>query len=103
MLRPNTPKFASPPPQRDILPHGTPAWAATDAIFFITVCCAPRGDNQLARAEIASLIFESVEFRQTRGDWFVHLMVLMPDHLHGLVSFPRDRELKRLIANWKEN
>ncbi len=27
----------------------------------------------------------------------------MPDHLHALVSFPKDRNPTKIIANWKEN
>ena len=90
------------PPKRKILPHALPPWVKNDAIFFITVCCSPRGENQLAHAETAAVLFESVEFREVRGDWFVHLLVVMPDHLHGLISFPRDRDMRRALANWKE-
>ena len=37
-----------------------------------------------------------------RGDWFVRLWLLMPDHLHALISFPRDKIPTKVIANWKE-
>lgn len=26
----------------------------------------------------------------------------MPDHLHALVSFPRDRDMKIVISRWKQ-
>ncbi len=26
----------------------------------------------------------------------------MPDHFHALVSLPPDREMKKVISNWKE-
>ena len=26
----------------------------------------------------------------------------MPDHLHALISFPRDKEMTKCISNWKE-
>jgi len=29
-------------------------------------------------------------------------MLLMPDHLHALISFPQDRVMKSVIAKWKE-
>lgn len=32
----------------------------------------------------------------------MHLCLLMPDHLHALVSFPIDRDLTKVISNWKE-
>ncbi len=50
----------------------------------------------------AEVVFESVAFRQNRGDWFIHLLLLMPDHLHALVSFPRDRDMKHVVSQWKE-
>jgi len=48
------------------------------------------------------VIFESVQFRQDRGDWFIHLLLLMPDHLHSLISFPPDRAMKKVVSTWKE-
>jgi REP element-mobilizing transposase RayT len=92
----------APPPRRKFLPHGTPPWVEANSIFFVTVCCTPRGENQLCHRHAADVIFETVAFRQSRGDWFVHLFVLMPDHLHGLISFPRDVAMRRIISNWKE-
>ena len=90
------------PPQRQFLPHGVPPWVRDDATFFVTVCCANRNLNQLCIDPIAQVIWESIEFRQMRGDWFVHLWLLMPDHLHALISFPRDKIPTKVIANWKE-
>jgi len=72
-------------------------------VYFITICCVGRGVNQLCFANIASGIFESIEFRVARGDWYVHLALLMPDHCHFLASFPRDVEMRKIVANWKEN
>jgi putative transposase len=37
-----------------------------------------------------------------RGDWYVHLALLMPDHCHALVSCPRDADMRKAVANWKE-
>ncbi|MSU23733.1 MAG: hypothetical protein EXS32_07915 [Opitutus sp.] len=92
----------TPPPRRKFLPHGTPPWVGNEATFFITICTAPRGKNQLCHQHIADHLFETVRFRQTRQAWFVHLLLLMPDHLHGLLSFPRDIAMRKIISNWKE-
>ncbi|HVT73324.1 MAG TPA: hypothetical protein VHD61_09315 [Lacunisphaera sp.] len=89
-------------PQRKNLPHGTPSWVRDDAIYFITACCRPKGVNQLCLDPVASIIWESIEFRQTRGDWHVHLWLLMPDHFHALISFPREVRPARVLAGWKE-
>ena len=89
-------------PNRKTLPHGIPAWVEDGAVYFITICCAARGTNQLCLADVAERIFESVRFRQERRNWFMHLLLLMPDHLHALVSFGRARQMVKVISNFKE-
>ena len=89
-------------PHRKHLPHVTPSWVDAGSIFFITICCQPRHENQLCAVEKREAVFEAVEFRQSRRDWFMHLLILMPDHMHGLVSFPQDRAMKKVISNFKE-
>jgi REP element-mobilizing transposase RayT len=88
-------------PIRTKLPHVPPDWVQRSSLFFVTICCVPRGRNQLCHDPIAGLIFESVEFRQSRLDWHASLLVLMPDHLHVLVAFPHDREMRKTITDWK--
>lgn len=68
---------------------------------FFTICCLPRCSNQLCRQDIAQAPFQTVEFRHRRGDWFVHVLLLMPDHLHMLVSFPEWHETTKIIHTWK--
>ena len=89
-------------PGRRKLPHGLPPWVSEGAVYFVTINCAERGKNQLCVPDVAATIHESVLFRQKRGDWWVHLVVLMPDHLHGLMSFSRDRVMRDVVSQWKE-
>ena len=92
-----------PLPKRKSLPHESPLWVRADtAIFFVTICCDPVGVNQLCHPHVAPGLFESVSFRQSRGDWWVQLLLLMPDHLHGLISFPADQAMVGVFAAWKE-
>ncbi|MDF7809006.1 hypothetical protein P4E94_16280 [Pontiellaceae bacterium B12219] len=44
---------------------------------------------------------ESLLFRQERGDLWVHLLVLMPDHLHAIMNFSPTIGMKRSISQWK--
>lgn len=88
-------------PERKGLPHGIPFWARDDAIFFITVCCDPKGENQLCFAETSRAVFESITHRNNGAVWHVHLCLLMPDHLHALVSYPHEASPQRVIAAWK--
>ena len=101
------PGRARPPgaPQHRIrkkLPHDVPLWVSDEAVWFVTICTLPRGENQLCHRDAANELFETMEFRNERGDWFVTLALLMPDHLHFLVSFPPDAVLRKVIAQWKE-
>jgi len=89
-------------PRRKAPPHGVPSWVESGAVFFVTICCAERNENQLCQQKVAALLFEAVQYRQTRGDWYGHLLVLMPDHLHLLASFPRDETMKSVISNFRE-
>jgi REP element-mobilizing transposase RayT len=91
-----------PLPARKQLPHDLPSWTKPGSIFFITICCLPKGQNQLCLSEIAQSLFASVRFRHERLDWHTHLFLLMPDHLHTLLSFPHDQNMKSVISKWKE-
>jgi putative transposase len=95
------------PYQRDVigrraLPHDPPLSIDTNKeVFFITICCKQRGENQLCHSAVASVLYEAVRFYERNREWFVHLMVIMPDHVHFLASFAMDARLRDLIARWK--
>ncbi|MBM3884031.1 MAG: hypothetical protein FJ387_30725 [Verrucomicrobia bacterium] len=91
-------------PQRERLPHAVPLWVDPNReVFFITICCQPRGVNQLADAAMAQSLFGTVAFRVGQGLWWPYLVLLMPDHLHMLISFPPSgKPLKRVVGQWKE-
>jgi REP element-mobilizing transposase RayT len=90
-------------PQRRKLPHEVPLWAdPMRETYFITVNCQERGTNQLAIAAVAEPLLQSVRFRNERSLWFAHLFLVMPDHVHGLFSFPPSRyTLRETITLWK--
>jgi REP element-mobilizing transposase RayT len=44
---------------------------------------------------------ESAQHDHAAGKWFVHIFLLMPDHLHAIVSIPTDGSLPRQIAGFK--
>jgi REP element-mobilizing transposase RayT len=89
-------------PQRSQLPHDTPAWVQIGSTYFITICCQPRGLDQLCNQRVADGIFEAIVFRNTEGHWRAQLFLLMPDHLHALIAFPVDREMTKVIGSFKE-
>ncbi|HSI14223.1 MAG TPA: hypothetical protein VK961_19395 [Chthoniobacter sp.] len=87
---------------RKTLPHDPPPWLDPVAeVWFITVCCQPRGINQLADAELWPFLAESIERRNESGTWWVHVFAAMPDHCHALISFPQERVMTKVISEWK--
>jgi REP element-mobilizing transposase RayT len=87
------------------LPHKVPPDVTDnpeDEVFFITVCCLPRGENQLARPEVWQVIDETLQVRQANGELHTRLVLAMPDHLHGLFSFTGKKPMPRVIASFKE-
>jgi putative transposase len=89
---------------RKPLPHEIPTWVDPHReLYFITICCRPRHINRLAKPEIAEALFETVHHRQIQQLWWPHIFLLMPDHLHTLISFPPSEKLIRtIISKWKE-
>jgi putative transposase len=84
-----------------MLDHMIPAWAESEAAYFITVCCRERGKNTLAFPHVAKIIFDAAQAYEQRKIWFVRFMLLMPDHLHGIFDFPLEASMQASFANWK--
>ncbi len=83
--------------------HVPPDWVASDSTFYITINCKPRGSDHLTTGDLPKRIFESITFLRERRKWFPELVLLMPDHLHALISFSWEPKLgmNRVIADWK--
>jgi REP element-mobilizing transposase RayT len=89
-------------PGRKSLPHAPPLSVdTTREIWFVTVCCKRRKENQLALPDVGKALLESVSYRRELGHWHPFLFLLMPDHCHALVSFPQERSIVRTVADWK--
>jgi putative transposase len=92
--------FSVPLTERRWIQHTPPSWVS-DATYFITICCQLRGENQLCTPEAEHILFNSFLRYQDKLRWHVSVCLLMPDHLHALVSIPRDEDLATIIAAWK--
>lgn len=91
-------------PVRKQLPHDVPNWVDPDeAVYFITICCQMRGVNQLTQPDMSERLLDSIRHRHRKVEWFMHLALLMPDHVHFIISFPeRARNMNIVISKWKE-
>jgi len=86
---------------RKILDHTPPPWVSSAEVFFITINSHPRGTNQLANQVNGYKIKESAKHYHLHQKWYCRLLVIMPDHLHVLASFPVDVNLKTFVGSWK--
>ena len=86
---------------RKKLEHAVPDWVDDGAVFFLTLCLATRGTTGLCRGNIASHVLDAAKFYHDRQRWYLHLFLLMPDHLHALVSFPPDGTMASTVGQWK--
>ena len=94
-------RLGEPLPVRKQMGHVPPPHANTGAIFFVTINCQQRGKNQLCFAETAKVLLDAVRFYHNAGKWFASLLVVMPDHVHGLFGFPMEQGLQEIVSSWK--
>jgi len=92
-------------PERRRLLHSPPPWVGPGALFFVTIGCTPRGQNQPATPRAFAVLQAAFERSTTSGKIWTHLLLAMPDHLHALLAFPLTermegvvRDLKRYVA-----
>ena len=90
----------TPYPVRRTLDHRGPlSISVGDAVYFITIVAAEReGAPFLDKVDV---LLEAARFYQASGRWFLHLFLVMPDHIHMLVHVPPDIPLATVIGRWK--
>jgi len=86
---------------RKRLDHELPPWVDAQSDFFLTICADPRGRNHFCHRELGAAILDSIRFYNERENWYCEVAVLMPDHIHLLVSFPPGKKVSQVIALWK--
>jgi putative transposase len=88
-------------PMRGRLGHGIPQWVNDPSFFLITICCVPRQINQLCRKGVGEAVLDTVLFYHQHLKWNCLLFLLMPDHAHGIIAFPREPGIKQTVTAWK--
>jgi len=90
-------------PVRKRLAHDVPLWVdPAKECYFITVSCRERGRNHLALPSVAKALLETVRHRNNSLIWYAHVALLMPDHIHLLISFPQsEKRLQIIVSKWK--
>jgi putative transposase len=84
---------------RKRLDHRKHFAARFGAIYFITICCQQRGLNQLCRERTSKILMDTARIYHERARWNLNLLLLMPDHLHGLIGVDGHDSLSELIRD----
>ena len=84
------------------LHHTVPHWVEAGALFHIRIRLdREKKQKALTDPALAPTILNSAKFYETRMRWHITLFLLMPDHLHAVLSFPRDKAMSDLVREWK--
>jgi putative transposase len=86
---------------RKALNHSVHFAGRFGATYFVTICCQPRGTNQLCHKATAESVFETARIYHEKMQWHLALMLLMPDHLHALISIDGRKSLGETVRNYK--
>jgi REP element-mobilizing transposase RayT len=84
------------------LHHAVPHWVEPGALFHVRLAIdRAKTQRLLTEPDLAQPLLDSAKFYEDRQRWHITLFLLMPDHLHALLSFARDGSMSRIIGNWK--
>ena len=88
-------------PQR--LHHEVPSWVErSGAVFHIRIRAGQDNPVQLTKKELALELLGSAFEYARRQIWWPTLFLIMPDHIHALLSFNVTRNMSRVIGDWKK-
>jgi REP element-mobilizing transposase RayT len=84
------------------LHHTIPDWVEPGALFHVRIALdRTRGQPTLTTSPIAESLMESAKFYHAKHRWHLTAFLLMPDHIHALLSFEGDKAMSRVIGDWK--
>jgi putative transposase len=81
--------------------HKVPDWVTTEPTFFLTVTADPRGVNHFCKSPIGTDVLESIRKYHNDQKWFCSVALLMPDHIHMIVTMSPAHELAKTVGLWK--
>ena len=84
------------------LHHSVPHWVEPGAMFHIRISLDHEKEQKpLTDQLLAQAILDSAKFYETNMRWHITLFLLMPDHVHAVLSFPRNKSMTEIIRDWK--
>jgi putative transposase len=84
------------------LHHKVPHWVESGALFHIRIAIdREKEQSPLTAAPLAKALLDSARLYEVKQRWHITLFLLMPDHLHALLSFAKDQWMSRIVGDWK--
>jgi putative transposase len=84
------------------LHHEVPDWVQSGSLFHVRIALDREGEQRaLTDTSLASTLLESARSYQSAKRWHITLFLLMPDHLHALLSLAHDESMSKVIGDWK--
>jgi putative transposase len=84
------------------LHHEVPSWVELGSLFHVRIALDRKTEQRpLIDAALGQSLLDSVRFYETKQRWHVTLFLLMPDHVHALLSFGQDESMSSVIGDWK--
>jgi putative transposase len=79
-----------------------PHWVEPGALFHIrSALDREKEQKALTDPPLVQAILDPAKFYEARLRWHITLFLLLPDHLHALLSFARDESMSDVIRDWK--
>jgi putative transposase len=79
-----------------------PHWVEPGALFHIRIRLdREKQQKALIDPSLAQTILDSAKLYEAKMRWHITLFLLMPDHVHAVLSFPRDKSMSEIIRDWK--
>jgi putative transposase len=84
------------------LHHEVPSWAENGAIFHIRIALDRQTEQRsLTAVPLARALLDSAQFYEVKERWYITLFLLMPDHLHALLSLGNEESMSEVAGSWK--
>ena len=83
------------------LTHVVPGWVKDGAVFHVRIRAAGEWRGNLAGERVGEKLLESVAYYHAKEIWYCRVFLLMPDHLHALLSFDPSKSMSDVIGAWK--
>jgi putative transposase len=80
--------------------HRAPGWVKDGALFHVRIR-ATKQSPELTGPGVGEELLAAARLYHEQGKWWCELALVMPDHLHALLVFPREPGMSETIRNWK--